>query len=367
MGIGRIELANNKKVFVPYQNIGKIEIIDGKKEYVPYTDANTGGCDTPIEDAHTSLDNVQDLVLKESNEKITITWKDPENVVFNGEVIGEWAGTKVVRKEGSLPKGIKDGILITDSKVKNQYTETGLEDNNTILNRTYNYALFPYTNKNIYTFSDLNRVSGSLLKYNPILAENTWQEIHEASISGFAKKTWKVGDEKDGFKILDFDHDDLADGTGKAGITFLSPIQPARNWDIAGNTGYIFYYKSSSIRSYLINNVFSALPESLAQVIKTVNKPSAIGTSTEITGIEVLEDKLFLLSYKEIAGSTLAANANQNEGNLYANARALIGNTTWTRTVQYTPYKTFIAVLKNGGLTGLSRAAELQYFYAFCI
>ena len=62
------------------------------------------------------------------------------------------------------------------------------------------------------------------------LNEYTWEEIDYISSNGLASEYgFQVGDEKNitlstnealTLAIMDFDHDDLADGTGKAGITF---------------------------------------------------------------------------------------------------------------------------------------------------
>lgn len=137
--------------------IGRIEVVDGVKQFVGYPLSGGGGS---VEVSGTQVGNVQDLVLKGRPDSLVLTWKDPENVIFNGEPIAEWAGTKVIRKEGEPPQSIEDGVLITDSTVKDQYSADGLQDTNVVDDVVYNYALFPYTTQNAYTSSDVNRVNG---------------------------------------------------------------------------------------------------------------------------------------------------------------------------------------------------------------
>ena len=74
------------------------------------------------------------------------------------------------------------------------------------------------------------------VKTGKALNDYTWAEIKTASEGGYAKYMWGLGDTKDlsafmgqtstsytRATIIGFDHDDLASGSGKAGITFKLP------------------------------------------------------------------------------------------------------------------------------------------------
>lgn len=74
------------------------------------------------------------------------------------------------------------------------------------------------------------------VKTGKALDDYTWNEIKTASEGGYAKYMWSLGDTKDlsafmgqistsytRATIIGFDHDDLASGSGKAGITFKLP------------------------------------------------------------------------------------------------------------------------------------------------
>ena len=276
-------------------SIGRIEMIDGKKQYVRY--ATLGGGKT--EPVGVPLGNVQDLALEESTVHLTLTWKDPDDVVFNGEKIAEWAGTKVIRKEGSSPENVDDGILIADSTVRDQYSVGGLQDTDVAAGTQYNYTLFPYTTKNVYTMSDANRVSGKVLEYYPTLADNTWDTIAEISANGKASEVWNIGDEKDGYRIIGFNHDDLCDGSGSAGITFFT-INPNK-FGVYHSEKTRVLYKNSTIFNRL-NDYYNDLPEQLKRNIKKVKKEVCASTSYS-KETEMVDVFLFLLSFNEVTGS----------------------------------------------------------------
>lgn len=141
-------------------SIGRIELLDEKKRYVRYaTMGGSGGGGIGAQ-----VGNVKDLTMQRGSGSLTLCWKDPDDMVFNGQKIAEWAGTKVVKKEGGAPQSIEDGALIADSIVKNQYETEGLQDSDVVDGMVYNYALFPYTSENVYTLSDINRISGETYK-----------------------------------------------------------------------------------------------------------------------------------------------------------------------------------------------------------
>lgn len=377
LSIGRIEIVNNKKTYVPYENIGKIEIIDGKKAYVPYSNSNSGECEPPSESTDTSVDNVQDLVLEKSPGNLTLTWKDPDDVVFNGNTIAKWAGTKVVRKIGSLPTNIKDGVLIADNTVKDQYSSVGFQDADLVENTEYNYALFPYTTKDIYTLSDLNRVSGSP-GYNPILAKNTWKTIHDASVLGIAKDLWSIGDEKDGFQILAFDHDDLADGSGKAGITFALKENSSITSSWGTPTANLLYVQSNYYKK--LTELYENFNQDITPYIKKVKK-KCLNTYASTASVSDYEMHLFPFSIVEIFGTEggVIGERFYGEGKKYENSESVLlssrpednyypfsGKGYMSRTFTYA--KTFWYVNGQNKLSNYGMQYDyINIRYGFCI
>lgn len=155
-----------------------------------------------------------------------------------------------------------------------------------------------------------------------VLFENaSWDTIAEKSADGTASQMWSVGDKKavtmsDGTTInvviAGFNHDDLADGSGKAGITLLydnvygvSPMITATPSNYSGcpdNWGY----STLAIHSALETQKTSKLPSDLSKHIKPVLKKyynnDLSGTSEEKT--VATSNYMWLLSEKECGFKT---------------------------------------------------------------
>ena len=111
--------------------------------------SENGGGGTSIK-----LAEVSGSSLTANLRSVTIKWTDPTDVEISGVTLAAWAGTKVVRKEGSAPQTWKDGQVVVDSKTRNQYSSSGFTDNNLTYGTTYYYGFFPYTDGNVYTDSN---------------------------------------------------------------------------------------------------------------------------------------------------------------------------------------------------------------------
>lgn len=89
---------------------------------------------------------------------VSLSWTDPENILhFDDTPIAIWAGTKVLRKTGDFPEHPNDGTVVVDSKIKNAYQSTYLEDDGLSTDTKYYYAGFPYTDKEVYTIDETAR------------------------------------------------------------------------------------------------------------------------------------------------------------------------------------------------------------------
>ena len=117
------------------------------------------------------LGDVTDANVVESGMFSTkLTWTDPEDPVVAGAALAEWGGTRVVRKEGSIPTSVTDGILVIDSKTRNQYKTNGFEDTGLPHGVKYYYRFFPYTTKKIYT-------NGTALTITLELIKRDWKSL----------------------------------------------------------------------------------------------------------------------------------------------------------------------------------------------
>ena len=86
-------------------------------------------------------------------EEVQIKWTDPADIITNEPAPATWAGTVVVRKEGSAPLHRWDGVLIVDSTTRDDYASAALIDNTIDINKSYYYGIFPYDTKGDYRFT----------------------------------------------------------------------------------------------------------------------------------------------------------------------------------------------------------------------
>lgn len=162
-------------------------------------------------------------------------------------------------------------------------------------------------------------------------ASCSWAKIAEYAESGEAasvfeigaKKSFTIGSASVTAKIIGFNHDDLSDGSGKAGIT-LEFSRPARNAGLAVNTNGTISWGASSgttknynmswddceIRYYWTNNLYNNLPDDLKAVIKQVKKKyydipdGAIGTT---------DDHLWMISMSELGFTSISGMKDEGE------------------------------------------------------
>lgn len=156
---------------------------------------NPGWVDMPKGGGRT-LSDCENISAESASNGVNLMWEDPQNLVFNDEVVAQWAGTKVVRKEGTKPTSVTDGVVVADSTVKDAHKASPLVDTGAVTDGAeYNYLLCPYTTDGAVTESDFNRV---MVNYTSIktLEKSSWAEISEISVTGKALDYWNIGDTK---------------------------------------------------------------------------------------------------------------------------------------------------------------------------
>jgi hypothetical protein len=124
-------------------------------------------------------------------------------------------------------------------------------------------------------------------------ASASWETIAEISEAGNAASTFAIGDTKtftcDGYnytaEIAAFDADELADGSGTAGITLI--IRGLSRYSVAhysGATGTKVYpWSTSTLRSYCNETIYNGIQEDLRSIIKPVTKRTIVNWNTEVT------------------------------------------------------------------------------------
>lgn len=161
---------------------------------------------------------------------------------------------------------------------------------------------------------------------------DSWATIAAASADGTASTKYKVGDEKTitlttgeevTLQIWGFNHDNLADGSGKAGITIGMKNLLATTYAMNSSNTNSGGWEASKMRTTTMPAILATLPEDLQTVIKEVNKLSSEGGSNA-DALDTTADKLFLFSVKEVTGTNTYSL--DGEGTQYDLWKTLLNN-----------------------------------------
>lgn len=153
-------------------------------------------------------------------------------------------------------------------------------------------------------------------------ANNTWEAIIAACQSGSVPDTWVVGNSKTmtingtdyQIDIIGKNHDDYADGSGKAPLTFQMHDCYADTKQMNSSNTNAGGWTDCAMRSTHLPAILALMPSAVQAGIKEVNKKTSAGSQS--TTINTTADKLFLLSEIEIFGSVTYSKS--GEGSQYA-------------------------------------------------
>lgn len=146
--------------------------------------------------------------------------------------------------------------------------------------------------------------------YESNFADNTWAQIIAVCQKGVVPATWKVGDQKamtiDGteyiINIIGILHDDYADGSGKAPLTFQLHDRYGTNYAMNSSNTNAGGWGECQMRTTHLPEVLALMPSEVQAAIREVNKLTSAGSKSAT--IETTADKLFLPSEIEIFGTT---------------------------------------------------------------
>ena len=123
------------------------------------------------------------------------------------------------------------------------------------------------------------------------------------------------------YRIIGIDHDDLADGSGKAGLTFLTTSTNISSRMNATNTNAGGWEKSELRAKMNSGEIWSLMPSDFQSKVKAVRKlTNNVGGTDKNAAVTATSDKLFLLSYSEIVPTSYWASSypwTSSEGTQY--------------------------------------------------
>lgn len=225
----------------------------------------------------------------------------------------------------------------------------------------------------------------TLEEYTPpakAFSEASWEEIGEVLKTGSTPPHWKVGDEKDvtiggninetvTMVIVGLNHDDKADGSGKAPITLgmknLMTTQKQMN-KARSNIGS---FVATDMYLWLQMEIFPNLPIELQKLVTPVAKKTTAGSSSATIRTDSM--KLWLFSNKELDGSY------SDEGTRYAyytQNTSLVKRTSngagsanywWLRSPYTGTDSNFWCVYSDGGVSTYAASSSYGVCFGFAI
>ena len=218
--------------------------------------------------------------------------------------------------------------------------------------------------------------------YDPVLANNSWEQIANASEAGIASTVWNVGDTKDivvgsetlTVEIVGFNHDDLASG-GKAGITFGLKNLMANTRQMNSSNTNAGGFTGSDMYDWLQGTLLNSLPSDLRAVLKSVNKKTSAGSQSSTINTNAM--KIFLFSEIEIFGSvTYSKSGEGSQYSRFATASSRIkylsngsgsADAWWERSPCGTNSNSFCVVSSNGSASLSYADGSWRVCFGFCV
>ena len=216
--------------------------------------------------------------------------------------------------------------------------------------------------------------------------KDSWATIAASVADGSYKTKYEAGKLKEltlnsgaafDVEIVGIDHDDLADGSGKAGLSWIvkefADITSPMNYGSTSNSGG---WNASYMRTTTMADIYNDLPEELRNVIKPVIKKSSTGNMS--ANIVESIDNIWLPSLVELSNIDDKDEVYLQEGNTYEmftddfsrqkyQTDGVTLSPYWSRSaVANSPYG-FWYITANGEPTTFGSDTAMNVAFGFCI
>ena len=217
--------------------------------------------------------------------------------------------------------------------------------------------------------------------FEPVFANNSWETIIAACRSGDVPDSWAIGNSKNmtingtdyQIDIIGKNHDDYADGSGKAPLTFQMHNSYGTAYAMNSTSTNAGGWKECAMRKTHLPAILALMPAEVQSGIREVSKITLSRDTSGIPTMDTTSDKLFLLSEVEVFNST--ENSASGEGSQYAyygasgsTVKTLNGGriSWWLRSPMSTSDYSFCASSAGGAPTNLNATDERGAAFAFC-
>ena len=175
------------------------------------------------------------------------------------------------------------------------------------------------------------------------------------------------------YRIIGINHDDLINGSGKAGLTFEATNTALDGQRMNATDINVGGWEASELRGRLnIGDLWSLLPTELQSKVKAVTKMTDNKGGGNAGTLSATTDKVFLLSATEVYGDFQSDGTQyeyyQSKGVTTANySGAFSGFNYWTRSVNQVGPERFLLVSRFGNWLNAGASNTIYVFPAFCL
>ena len=220
-----------------------------------------------------------------------------------------------------------------------------------------------------------------LIMSDPVFGNNSWADIIKACQEKQVPDTWNVGDSCNmtinnktyAIDIIGKNHDDYADGSGKAPLTFQMHNSYGTAYAMNSTSTNVGGWKECAMRKTHLPAILALMPAEVQSGIREVSKITLSRDTSGNPTMDTTSEKLFLLSEVEVFNSIEYSTS--GEGSQYAyygasgsTVKTLNGRDTswWLRSPMSTSDYTFCASSVGGNQTNLRATDERGAAFAFC-
>ena len=275
-----------------------------------------GSINTSISELQSSIESIRKMLSPRPVTSVsakTVVYPDGSN-----KLIAEWSAPNVYDVQiaqyniygysgDASPTSIEQFSLITSVNSNITTYEASASD-------TYKYILIASVSTDGIIQEDISYKCSvgtiTLPSIGTSFSSMSWSNINNVIKYSDPQSYFNVGDAKSisingtsyNIKIHDFNHDDLADGSGKAKMTLGLANCLSTTYAMNSSNTNVGGWGSCALRTTLQDTIFNQLPSELRALIKKVKKKTSAGNQSST--INTTEDTLFLFSEVELFGST---------------------------------------------------------------
>ena len=109
--------------------------------------------------------NMKLINVRPGDACVKINFQEPDNTVIDGQLICTTKGVIIVRKQGSMPESMDDGVVVLQNEEIGKYKDTPFIDDGLVNDVDYYYRFFAYSDHGVFNMNIENSKAVRPQKY----------------------------------------------------------------------------------------------------------------------------------------------------------------------------------------------------------